>query len=213
VTVIVKTIKPDPMRRTSAGAMQQVQAVVDFDEEDAMEWAILAVKNNSWHTVCEQARPIANIASSYDVETVAAIAAPDGRIAVWYGWAKLVQPTRQLGRSYVRRPPTTYEAAYSALNCRAAARLWDARVTRQGDRDVTALALAACRCLHAQAFGYAPSARDQLLAEFASLVGRHRPKTSHILKASATALEAASALLAINNYQAAKALLAGKGIG
>jgi len=183
---------------------------VDFDRTDAEEWARYAIKLNSWRTFVEIG---CTPAVRTEVETAVAIAAPNGRVAVWYGRTSVAHPTRTRGKSYRRRDATTYEAACAALGCRAAAALWDDRIAgRGGDRDVAALAMAACRILHAQAFGDAPSPRDQLLAEFAVLVGADRPPTPHIVKASDTALEAASALLSIKNYQAVRALLAGKGV-
>ena len=181
---------------------------IDFDHRDAEEWGIYAIKHNAWRTFCGQSAPRIN---TYDIETVVTIAAPDGRVAVWYGRATTIQPTRTRGKSYRRRDATCYEAALGATKCRAASMLWDDRCTRGGERDVSALAMAACRILHAEVFEYAPSARDRLLAEFATLVGAARPATPHIIKASDAALEAACALLSIKNYQAVRALLAGKG--
>ena len=181
---------------------------VDFDLTDADEWGRYAITSNAWSPVCEVGPQINHV--SFDVEIAVAIAAPDGRVAVWYGMATTVAPVRR--RGFRQRDVTKYNGAATITKCRAAAAWWDEKRTRGGDRDVRPLALAACRVLHAQVFGDPPSPRDQLLAEFATLEGADRPDTTHILRASDDALLAASALLALKNYEGACALLAGKGV-
>lgn len=182
---------------------------VDFDRADAEEWARYAIKLNSWRTFVEiGCTPVVRT----DIETAVAIAAPNGRVAVWYGRTSIARPTKTKGKSYHRRDATSYEAARAALGCKAAAALWDDRITRGGDRDVSALAMAACRILHARAFGEVPTLRDQLMAEFATLTGAERPSTPTILRASEDALLAASALLAVKDYRGACQLLMGRGV-
>jgi hypothetical protein len=195
---------------------------VDFDRTDAEEWARYAIKLNSWRTFVEigehnlvvtRADAIGcTPAVRTDVETAVAIAAPNGRVAVWYGRTSIARPTRTKGKSYRRRGATSYEAARAALGCKAAAALWDDRITRGGDRDVSALAMAACRILHADAFGETPTLRDRLLAEFATLCGADRPATTTLLRASEDALLAASALIAVKDYRGACQLLMGRGV-
>jgi hypothetical protein len=182
---------------------------VDFDRTDAEEWARYAIKQNSWRTFVEIG---CTPAVRTDIETAVAIAAPNGRVAVWYGRASVARPTKTLGKSYRRRDATTYEAARAALGCQAAAALWNTRITCGGDRDVSALAMAACRILHANAFGETPTLRDQLLAEFAPLTGAARPSTTTLLRASDDALLAASALIAVKDYRGACQLLMGRGV-
>jgi hypothetical protein len=181
---------------------------VDFDATDAEEWGRFAIKHNAWHVPCEIGM---RSGSGYDYEVAVAIAAPDGRVAVWYGQATGPGPSYRRGKGFRRHDIAHCEAGLAVIGCRAAAAIWDGRLTRGGERDVTPLALAACRLLHARAFEYAPAPRDRLLAEFARLVGAERPPTAHVVKATDAALEAASLLLSIENYRAARALLAGKG--
>lgn len=198
--VVVKIVQP-PLE-------PRLQHRVDFDATDAEEWGRFAARHQHWHTPCH----IGMATSSGDVEVAVAIAAPDGRVAVWYGQATAEAPSYRRGKGFRRHEIAHCEAGLSVIGCRAAAAIWDGRLTRGGDRDVTPLALAACRILHARAFEYEPAPRDRLLAGFAALAGANRPPTPHIVKASDTALEAASLLLSIENYQAARALLAGKGV-
>lgn len=200
MTVVVKIVQP-PLE-------PRLQHRVDFDATDAEEWGRFALKQGRWQAPCH----IGMASSSHDVEVAVAIAAPDGRVAVWYGQATAAAPTWRRGKGFRRHEIAHCEAGLAVIGCRAAAAIWDGRLTRGGDRDVTPLALAACRLLHARAFEYEPSPRDRLLASFAALVGSERPPTAHIIKATDTALEAASLLLSIQNYQAARALLAGKGV-
>lgn len=183
---------------------------VDFDLTDADEWSRYALQSNVWSPVCEVGPPINHV--SFDVEVAVAIAAPDGRVAVWYGMATTAAPTRSRGKNYRQRDVTKYNGAATITKCRAAAAWWDERRTRGGDRDIRPLAIAACRVLHAQVFGDPIVPRDQLLAEFVYLEGADRPDTTHILRASYDALLAASALLALKNYEGACTLLAGKGV-
>lgn len=199
--VVIKIVKPGKPRG-EAGA-------VDFDESDAEDWARFAIKGRTWRQTCVQGAPRHHL---NHIECVVAIASPDGRVAVWYGLASVVAPTRSRGKSYRRYEPACRAAALAACGDRGVAALFDDRCTRGGERDVSELARAACRVLHARAFEYDPTPRDLLLAEFATLVGDDRPPTPHIVKAPDTALEAASALLLLKNYAAARALLAGKGV-
>lgn len=184
--------------------------IVDFDEEqDAREWAVYAIRNQGWRATCEAGET----RTRNSVETVVAIASPDGRVGVWFGRAEIIADARKCGRSHAT--VTKLDAALTALDGepegRAAARYWDAKSTRGGDRDVSALAWAALRILHARAFGDPVAFRDTLLAPFALLTGS-RPPTAHLLRASEDELLAASALLDIRNYDGARALLARKGV-
>lgn len=181
-------------------------AIVDFDDQDAYEWAVYAVRQNAWRATCEAGK--SHIGQS--VGTAVAIASPDGRVAVWYGTAYLRLATNGAVRN-ARTSVSQYEAALAAVNNPSAAAFWDKKRTRGGDRDVTQLALAALRILHANVFGYAPSLRDTLLAPFAALV-TDRPSTPHLLRASEDELLAANALLDIKNYEGARDLLARKGV-
>jgi len=181
---------------------------VDFDQRDAEEWGGYAIKLDKWRTFCEVGAPSFG---TYAVEVATAIAAPDGRVAVWYGRATTFGLAPG-GKRTQRQDVTMYKAALAALDCKAAAAFWDDRRTRGGQRDVSALGLAACRLLHAAAFGYEPAFRDQLLAEFAPLQGTDRPSTAVLLRASDEALLAASALLAVENYKGACSLLMGRGV-
>jgi hypothetical protein len=195
---IVKFVKPPVEPRLARQ--------VDFDLGDAEEWGRYAIASRRWQVTVAHGTTISDL----KVEVVAAIASPDGRVAVWYdqaiGFSPRTPPEKNL------RDTTDYWAARAALDCEAAATLWDARRTRGGDRDVRPLALAACRVLHARAFDEASSARDQLLAEWALLGGPDRPDTPMLLRASDDALMAASALVAIKNFRGVQALLAGKGV-
>ena len=181
---------------------------VDFDLTDAAEWSRYAVKSNCWSPVCEVGSMINHV--TFTAEVAVAIAAPDGRVALWYGMSTTPQTTRSRGR--IVYAAAKYNAACAATKCHRFATFWDPKRTRGGDRDVRPLALAAGRVLHAQVFGDPLSPRDQLLAEFAALEGADRPDTTHILRASYDALLAASALLALKNYEGACTLLAGKGV-
>lgn len=181
-------------------------APVDFDEVDAREWAVYAIRHNAWRATCEAGQ--SRIGQC--VGAAVAIAAPDGRVAVWYGGARLRVDPQGNVRS-ARTSVNLFEAALAATTNAAVAAYWDSRRTRGGDRDVKALALAACRVLHAETFGDIPSLRDRLLAEFAAIT-TDRPPTPHLLRASEDELLAASALLALKEYSSACALLARKGV-
>jgi hypothetical protein len=183
---------------------------VDFDCSDAAEWGHFALKSQRWQVHC--AHVTAGTASK--VEAAVAIAAPDGRVAVWYGQvpARAVEKQHTKRHNVNRRTTTDYLAVRGVTGCAAFAACWDPKRTLGGDRDVSALAMAAGRVLHAEAFGEAPSPRDLLLAEFALLVGADRPDTTVLLQASDNALTAASALVAIKNFRGACALLAGQGV-
>lgn len=191
---------------------------VDFDESDAREWARFAIKHNAWQAACEIGPTSSNaIMAAFRTEVAVVIASPDGRAAVWYGVALAAAgPRFNRTRGEIDARPrgevAHVEAAYAATGSAAASRFFDNKVKRGGDRDVSLLALAACRVLHAKAFVYAPTHRDLLLSEFAVLTGAHRPDTTHLIKASITALEAASTLITIREYAAARALLTGKGV-
>lgn len=183
--------------------------LVDFDEEqDAREWAVYAIRNSGWRAVCE----VGETRTRSFVQSAVAIAAPDGRVAVWYGRAPIAD-NRKKGPYPVT--VNKLEAANAALTHEpeggAAARFWDGRSTRGGDRDVKPLAGAALRVLHARAFEYPCALRDQLLAEFAVLTGK-RPPTPHLLRASEDELLAASALLTAKQVDKIRALLARKGV-
>jgi hypothetical protein len=172
-----------------------------------MEWGRFAIKSSSWQLTCEHSHTDHTV-NDLKVEVVVAIAAPDGRVAVWYDHAltfATTPRTRNRSMSYC-------QAAHAATDCKAFAAYWDKRRTKGGDRDVRPLALAAGRVLHAQAFNETPTARDVLLSEFLVLTGADRPATQTLLKASDTALEAASVLIAIENYRGIHALLTGKGV-
>jgi hypothetical protein len=179
---------------------------VDFDLTDAEEWGRYAFKTQRWQVTVAHATTVSDL----KVEVAAAIAAPDGRVAVWYGQAVGFSGTKPVVRQ--QRDTTDYWAAKAALDCEAFAAMWDVRRTRGGDRDVSALAMAAGRVLHAQVFGDLPLPRDLLLAEFALLTGADRPDTTVLLRVSDNALTAASALVAIKNFRGACALLAGQGV-
>lgn len=183
--------------------------VVDFDEEqDAREWAVYAIRHNAWRAHCEAGET----RTRSSVETAVAIAAPDGRVGVWYGRAAL-SGAKIVGTSVAT--VNKLDAANAALALEpwggAAARFWDAKSTRGGDRDVSALAWAALRILHNRAFGDPIALRDELLAEFALLTG-DRPPTPHLLRASDDELLAASALIAAKQTDKVRALLARKGV-
>lgn len=181
-------------------------AIVDFDDTDAREWAVYAIRHNAWRCTCEAGQ--SRVGQS--VGTAVAIASPDGRVAVWYGAAYLrVDPQGKVRNA--RTSVCQFEAALAATKSPEAAAYWDKKRTRGGDRDVSALAIAACRVLHAEAFGYKPSLRDTLLAPFAALTCS-RPPTPHLLRASEDELLAANALLDIKNYEGARDLLARKGV-
>lgn len=181
-------------------------AIVDFDDTDAREWAVYAIRHNAWRATCEAGE--SRVGQS--VGTAVAIAAPDGRVAVWYGAAYLrVDPQGKVRNA--RTSVCQFEAALAATKSPAAAAYWDKKRTRGGDRDVSALAIAACRILHANAFGYAPSLRDTLLAPFAAMT-TNRPPTPHLLRATENELLAANALVDIYNYEGARDLLARKGV-
>jgi len=180
-------------------------AAVDFDDNDAYEWGVYAIRQNAWKAHCT----VGKARVSPAVGAAVAIAAPDGRVAVWYGAADL----RLDANGNHRAPRTTvteHEGALAATDSPSVAAYWDRRRTRGGERDVTALALAACRVLHAHVFGYKPSLRDELLAEFVVLTG-DRPPTAHLLRASEDELLAASALISAQHSNKVRALLARKG--
>jgi hypothetical protein len=202
------------MKRTSIWIVEpnridNLSERVDFDENDAHEWARYAIKQSAWQVACEigpsSQKPVWT--GLFRTEVAMVIASPDGRAAVWYGvtLGGATQP-------HAAREVTYVEAAFAATRSEAASRFFDSKTTRGGDRDVSPLALAACRVLHAKAFAYEPAQRDLLLAEFAVLMGPRRPDTTHLVRADNTTLEAASALVTINQYAAARRLLAGKGV-
>lgn len=194
------------MSKVEIKVVRERVAPVDFDETDAHEWAIYAIRHNAWCVTCEAGQSRVGQC----VGAAVAIASPDGRVAVWYGCARLHVDPQGKVRS-ARTSVTLFEAALAATTNAAVAAYWDSRRTRGGDRDVKALALAACRVLHAETFGATPSLRDQLLAEFAAIT-TDRPSTPHLLRASEDELLAASALLALKEYSSACALLARKGV-
>jgi hypothetical protein len=183
---------------------------VDFDLTDADEWGRYAIKSQAWQVWCVHDAT----ARTTLVETAVSIAAPDGRVAVWFGraTARAVEKRHGKRQNTTLRAATSYAAAFAATGCAAFAMHWDDKRTRGGDRDVRALAMAAGRILHTRAFGGTPTLRDQLLAEFALIAGAKRPDTSILLRASENALLAASALAAAQNYRGAQLLLAGKGV-
>lgn len=186
-----------------------VRGRVDFEERDAFEWGIYATRNQNWTCFADAGET----RFGGSVETVAVIAAPDGRVAVWYGQTRLAREAS--GRERRGRQDDTvskYNAAFAALQDPGAAAYWDPVRTRGGERDVKPLALAACRVLHADVFETQPALRDKLLAEFAPLRGE-RPPTSWLLRASDDELLAASALLNADEPAHARRLLARKGIG
>jgi len=191
---------------------------VDFDLNDAEEWGRFAVKSTGWQTHCTFADGPRNVVDTdRSCEAAVVIAAPDGRVAIWYGRARTFP--HDAAKTHSKRQNTSYRSTdmyWAAMGCTnnnsAFAALWDPRRTRGGDRDVRPLALAAGRVLHATVFGETPSARDILLAEFAVLTGADRPATPMLLRASNAALEAASMLIAIENYRGVQALLTGKGV-
>jgi hypothetical protein len=195
---VIKLVKPPIMPRLARQ--------VDFDLTDADEWGRYARVARRWQVTVAHATTISDL----KVEVVAAIAAPDGRVAVWYGQAVGFSGTTPREKNL--RDTTDYWAARAAIDCEAVAAMWDVRRTRGGDRDIGPLAMAAGRVLHAQVFGDVPAPRDLLLAEFVLLTGADRPDTSMLLRASDDALMAAGALVAIKNYRGAQALLAGKGV-
>jgi len=181
---------------------------VGYEEIDMWQWGNYAVRHNAWRFHCEVGESRFNA----NVESIVLIASPDGRVGVWYG--RTTKPSVVANRPRHGRKDDTasdLDGAIAALLCRSAAALWDKRRTRGGDRDVSALAKAACRILHAEAFGDPPLFRDTLLAPFARLTDR-RPPTPHLLRASEDELLAASALLDIHNYEGACSLLARKGV-
>lgn len=193
---------------------------LNFTEMDAWEWGRWAVRNQRWQATCE----VGESRFRTDVETAVAIAAPDGRVGVWYSRITLPRATNGKGRTS-RRDDTIrnlYTAAYSALcgpdadrrvdfRAIAASVYWDKKRTRGGERDLSPLAMAALRLYHAEAFGDTPTLRDKLLAEFAVLKG-DRPPTAHLLRASEDELLAASALLTVGDTESACRLLARKGV-
>ncbi len=139
-----------------------------------------------------------------ETETVCVITAPDGRVAVWYGRALAFAVTLEI-------------AAHSALvddcprdeiDLRAgAARIFGARQTLGGSRDVTPLAMTACRVLHAGVFNDGVSERDRLLAEVYGVLDMKRPATKTLTSASDDALAAASAMILVGDVDGAVALL------
>jgi hypothetical protein len=177
---------------------------VDFDVTDAIEWGRFAIKSTGWHMTFDSGvAEAASWQSAQALEAVVVIAAPDGRVAVWYGQSTIA------GRLPLA---LAFNVARDVVGCSRVAAFWDKRRTKGGERDVRPLALAAGRVLHAQTFGEVPFLRDTLLAEFASLLGADRPDTSILLRASENALLAASALAAAQNYRGAQMLLTGKGV-
>lgn len=193
---------------------------LNFTEMDAWEWGRWAIRNNRWQATCE----VGESRFRTDVETAVAIASPDGRVGVWYN--RITLPRAMNGRGRTSRRDDTihnlYTAAYAALcgpdadrrvDMRAigAAKYWDKKLTRGGERDLSPLAMAALRLYHAEAFGDTPTLRDQLLAEFAVLKG-DRPPTTHLLRANEDELLAASALLTMGDAESACRLLARKGV-
>jgi hypothetical protein len=200
----IKIVKPRPV----AAAKGQV----DYEERDFREWAVYAIRHQGWRQHCE----VGETRFGPNVESVVIIAAPDGRVAVWYGRTTLLRHTENRPRRG-RKDDTAnpLDGAIAALQPygdvgRAAAAYWDKKRTRGGDRDVSQLAAAACRVLHADAYGYSSSLRDRLLAEFTLLEG-DRPPTPHLLRATDNELLAASALLAARENNGARSLLARKG--
>lgn len=209
--IVVKIVRPP---------REQNLANLNFTEMDAWEWGRWAIRNNRWQATCEAGESRFRT----DVETAVAIAAPDGRVGVWY--SRITLPRASNGRGRTSRRDDTihnlYTAAYAALcgpgsdervDMRAigAAKYFDKKLTRGGDRDLSPLAMAALRLYHAEAFGDTSTLRDKLLAEFAVLKGE-RPPTAHLLRASDDELLAASALLAVNDPDGARNLLARKGV-
>lgn len=202
IGVVVRIVKP-------RSANHPDYRRVDFDDNDAMEYGVFAKKSQAWRTTCEFET---SASPNGQVETAVAIAAPDGRVAVWYGYACLFQPTRSRGKMSRKRQPAAYDAAYAATKSYGVAAQWNVNATRGGPRDVTPLAMAASRVLHAEAFGDVPSTRDLYLAELAVLKGSTRPATSRILRADDSELAAASALVVLKNYDGVRALFARKGV-
>lgn len=202
--IVIKLAKP-------RGALER--GTVDFDERDIHEWGVYAIRHGAWRCHCD----VGETRFGANVEAVVVIAAPDGRVAVWYGRTTLPRVLSNRQR-HGRKDDTAsqFDGAIAALSAhgnlgRAAAAYWDKRRTRGGDRDVTQLAMAACRILHAEVFGDPTALRDTLLAEFAAMT-TSRPPTPHLLRASEDELLAASALLAAGNHDGACRLLARKGV-
>lgn len=207
----IKIVKPRPNSAETAGE-------VDYVERDFWEWGVYAYRHNQFRCHCE----VGEARFHTTVEAVVIIAAPDQRVAVWYGRVDK-RGARTTRERHGRKDDTAspFDGAMEALENHgttapnnvglAAATYWDKTRTRGGDRDVKPLALAACRVLHAAAFGYKASLRDELLAEFATL-GCTRPPTPHLLRASDNELLAASALLSADQKEGVRPLLARKGV-
>lgn len=205
--VVIKTVRPRE---------QSLLQTVSFTSDDAFDCGRFSVKNNTWYMVCDNGKPQTNGI----VESVVAISSPDGRVAVWFGtfgaWNGRghAPNTASAVRLLNERRNVRYDAAVAATRCAALAAQWNPRWCKGGKRDVTALAQAAGRVLHAEAFDYAPTQRDRYLAELTALTalkGSARPPTDQILRADLDMLAAACALTTIHSYAAARLLLAGKG--
>lgn len=217
VAVVSHRIVPDGVVvRTVRPRSQSLLQTVNFTSDDAIDCGRYSLKNNIWYMTCDNGKPQTNGV----VESVVAIASPDGRVAVWYGtfgaWNGRggVPNTASAVRLLTQRRNVKYDAAVAATSCAAVAAQWNPQWCKGGKRDITALAQAAGRVLHAEAFGYEPTWRDRYLAELTELTrlkGSCRPPTEQILRADLDMLAAACALVAIKNDGAARRLLSGKG--
>jgi hypothetical protein len=214
---------------------------VEYTGEDAAKLGRRAIETNAWQYLAdfghEDAWRGGRRARETLTETVVAIAAPDGRVAIWYGrrqssWitmqnaahAALMAPitnkftpneeaarivTESYGdpRSELTRALMLKAPIDVVRACDAAVLLWDPKKTKGGPRDVKPLAQAACRVLHAIAFEVPFDVRDQYTYELLILRGGMRPPTNVIVSASDETLAAASALLMIRNWRQTRALL------
>lgn len=205
---------------------------VEYTMTDAFRLGQRALETNEWQYLADHGGGTARrkgLAATDTTETVVAIASPDGRVGVWYAqtFASDITTYIAAGASLIANGlvgptvNTTHVGAVigvlksSTVRMRAdllvrkhAAMLWDQRHTRGGARDITPLARAACRLVHAEAFGDEPLARDQYLCEMLTLRGSNRPYTKTITSASDAALAAASALLMVDDRRGVRVLLA-----
>lgn len=126
---------------------------------------------------------------------VAAIAAPTGRVAVWYGATSGVNfdPADAPFLAISRARDSSTQIALA----RRAAQAWNSA----NHKPRRAIAQAACRLLHAQVFAYEPIERDTLLVELWPL------DPTRLLEASVVTLQACAALIAIGDECGASALL------